>query len=553
MSDFDGGSPTSPSSETDDLLSFYQNAVLSGCSAAFGRSYRIVASSQSTIWSLYPELADSHRKLLVDSVLATGFPRTIDISAGAPRKLFIFCAENGLLGILELREHRHPPNTLHPEDSERILLRHQAMHDVLTGLPNRRQFSDDLDGHLGVEGGLSLLQIDLDDFKPVNDTLGHAAGDLVLQWTADRLQALVGDGEVVYRLAGDEFAVIQRGGHTDQAERLAELIATAFKEPFNVDGIDVFVGASVGIAIAPQDGLDSEQLMRAADIALYAAKKDGRGRARLFNRSMLILLEQREILRRSLRVALQERQFFIEYQPIAETGTVVGFEALLRWQHPYAGTVPPSLFIPMAEADGLMGGHWGMVLEQACQRAANWPKHLAVSVNLSSAEFLRKGLTDRVARILDSAGLPPERLELEITESVLLERTANNLDALHTLEVLGVGISLDDFGTQYSSLAYLKNFPFDTIKIDQYFIKDVATDEKSQTIVRSIIALAHGLKMRVTAEGVETATQASWLQKNGCDRLQGHLLSAPMPADSIADFLRQGSMALQSGRARLTN
>lgn len=193
------------------------------------------------------------------------------------------------------------------------------------------------------------------------------------------------------------------------------------------------------------------------------------------------------------------------------------------------------------------------MLEQACQRAANWPKHLAVSVNLSSAEFLRKGLTDRVARILDSAGLPPERLELEITESVLLERTANNLDALHTLEVLGVGISLDDFGTQYSSLAYLKNFPFDTIKIDQYFIKDVATDEKSQTIVRSIIALAHGLKMRVTAEGVETATQASWLQKNGCDRLQGHLLSAPMPADSIADFLRQGSMALQSGRARLTN
>ncbi|MET4691139.1 putative bifunctional diguanylate cyclase/phosphodiesterase [Sinorhizobium fredii] len=546
MSDFDAASSTLPWSEAEELISFYGDDRLIGCSAALGRKYKIGASSQATLWNVYPELLRPHHRLVVESVLATGFPRTIELPAGTSRKLFIFRAESGLLGIFEIGEAAASLSLASkPETDDRVLLRHQAMHDVLTGLPNRRQFSDDLDSHLPMQGGerLSLMQIDLDDFKPVNDTLGHAAGDLVLQGTAARLQAVLGDGEVAYRLAGDEFAVIQRGGRIGQVERLAEAIVTAFKEPFTIEGIDVFVGASVGIAIAPEDGNDGEQLMKAADIALYAAKNDGRGRARSFNRSMLIMLEQREMLRRSLRVALQERQFFIEYQPLAESGAIVGFEALLRWQHPYAGIVPPSLFIPMAEADGLMGeiGEW--VLEEACRQAITWPAHFTVAVNLSPAEFLRKGLTDRVAHILDSVGLPPERLELEITETVLLERTANNLDTLHTLEVLGVRISLDDFGTHYSSLAYLKNFPFDTIKIDRYFIKDVETDAKSQTIVRSIIALAHGLGMRVTAEGVETAAQAAWLRRRGCDRLQGNLLSAPLPAEAIATFLRQATMA----------
>ncbi|WP_037382886.1 putative bifunctional diguanylate cyclase/phosphodiesterase [Sinorhizobium americanum] len=541
MSHFDAASSTLSWSESDELISFYENSRLVGRSAALGRKYQIAASSQATIWSVYPELLHSSNKLVLESVLATGFPRSIDISAETNRKLFIFRLEGTLLGIYETAE----PGAFETDD--RVVLRHQAMHDVLTGLPNRRQFSHDLSGHLPVLRGerLALLQIDLDDFKPVNDTLGHAAGDLVLRGTAERLQAVLGEGEIAYRLAGDEFAVIQPDGRESQAEHLAEAIVTAFKEPFTVEGIDVFVGASVGLAIAPEDGNDGEQLMRAADIALYAAKHDGRGRARSFNRSMLIMLEQREMLRRSLRVALQERQFFIEYQPLSESGAVVGFEALLRWQHPYAGIVPPGVFIPMAEADGLMGeiGEW--VLDQACRQAVTWPTHFTVAVNLSPAEFLRKGLTDRVAHILDSADLPPERLELEITETVLLERTTNNLDTLHTLEVMGVRISLDDFGTHYSSLAYLKNFPFDTIKIDRYFIKDVETDEKSQTIVRSIIGLAHGLGMRVTAEGVETPGQASWLRKQGCDRLQGNLLSAPMAPEAIADFLRQSSMVTQ--------
>lgn len=478
MSEFDAVFSL-PLMEADELSSFYENTNLIGCSAALGRKYQISASSQATIGSVYPELLGSHHKLVVESVLVTGFPRSIVIPPA--RKLFICRIKSGLLGIFETGEVAVSPSSLELEGDERVLLRHQALHDVLTGLPNRRQFSDDLDARLPVEGveRIALMQIDLDDFKPVNGTLGHAAGDLVLQGTAERLQAMLGEGGIAYRLAGDEFAVLQRSGRSMEAKRLAESIVNAFKEPFTVEGIDVFVGASVGIAIAPDDGNDGEQLMKAADIALYAAKNDGRGRARSFNRSMLIMLEQREMLRRGLRVALQERQFFLEYQPLIETDAIVGFEALLRWQHPYAGIVPPAVFIPLAEADGLMVeiGEW--VLEQACRQAVNWPEHFTVAVNLSPAEFLRKGLTDRVANTLDSAGLSAERLELEITESVLLERTANNLDTLHTLEVMGIRISLDDFGTQYSSLAYLKNFPFDTIKIDRYFIKDVETDEKT--------------------------------------------------------------------------
>jgi EAL domain-containing protein (putative c-di-GMP-specific phosphodiesterase class I) len=282
--------------------------------------------------------------------------------------------------------------------------------------------------------------------------------------------------------------------------------------------------------------------MKAADVALYAAKKEGRRRARTFDPSMLIVVEQRELLRRSLRVALQRAEFFIEYQPLIELpSSVAGFEALLRWRHPTLGIIPPAAFIPMAEADGLMSeiGQW--MLEEACREALTWPVNYSLAVNLSPAEFLTAGLTDRVSQTLDIVGFPAERLELEITEGVLLERTTNNLDTLNTLNVLGIQISLDDFGTEYSSLSYLKNFPFDTIKIDRYFIKDLLQDVKSQAIVRSVIGLAHGLDMRVTAEGVETAQQAAWLENEGCDRLQGYCISPPLAADRLEDFIRQGA------------
>ena len=288
--------------------------------------------------------------------------------------------------------------------------------------------------------------------------------------------------------------------------------------------------------------------MKAADVALYAAKKEGRRRARTFDPAMLIVVEQRELLRRSLRVALQRDEFFIEYQPLAEPpSNVVGFEALLRWQHPTLGIIPPAAFIPMAEADGLMReiGQW--MLEEACREALTWPEHYTLAVNLSPAEFLTPGLTDRISQTLDIVGFPAERLELEITEGVLLERTINNLDTLNTLNVLGIQISLDDFGTEYSSLSYLKNFPFDTIKIDRYFIRDLLQDDKSQAIVRSVIGLAHGLGMRVTAEGVETQQQASWLQQEGCDRLQGYCISPPLSTDKLEGFIRQGARTQSAG------
>ncbi|PDS99884.1 GGDEF-domain containing protein [Rhizobium sp. S9] len=535
------------SGQPDELVSFYGNSLkLAKCSLAVSKAYKTAAAPGATLWDLYPELLDPGARSMIEAVLAGGLPRNIAISGslGKSRSLLVFCTERGI-GVIEARDASASSEALTGE-ADRALLLHQARHDVLTGLANRRQFTSDLETSFPVPKGqkLALMQLDLDDFKPVNDTLGHGAGDAVLKMTAERIQAVLRDGETAYRLAGDEFAVIQRGREPAEAEDLAGSLVRAFKEPFTIDGIDVFVGASVGIAIAPADGNDGEQLMKAADIALYAAKNDGRGRARTFNRSMMIMLEQRETLRRSLRVALKERQFFIEYQPLVELSEgIVGFEALLRWRHPYAGVVPPSVFIPMAEADGLMGDIGAWVLEQACREASTWPSHFIVAVNLSPAEFLRRGFTDRISGILDAVEFPAERLEIEITETVLLERTTKNLDILHTLEVLGVRIALDDFGTRYSSLSYLQNFPFDTIKIDRHFIKDVETNPRSQTIVRFIIGLARGLGMRITAEGVETAGQATWLRREQCDRLQGHLLGAPMSSDAIGDFLRQGSFA----------
>ncbi|MBP1861747.1 putative bifunctional diguanylate cyclase/phosphodiesterase [Rhizobium herbae] len=538
-------------SETDELISFYDESLhLIDASPRHRVRYVVAPLVDATLWYIYPELVATKSKSVVESLFTGGVPRNVEIpdaTTGIHRSLLIFRTAHGI-GVVEAEGNSTGCESTNQGENDRARLLHQATHDVLTGLPNRRQFSDELHGILPVvaDAKLAVMQIDLDDFKPINDTLGHGAGDAVLKMAAERIKRVLGERETAYRLAGDEFAVIQR--KVDQpieAERLADAIVNAFKEPFTVEDINVFVGASVGVAVAPSDGNENEQLMKAADIALYAAKRDGRGRARTFSRAMLIALEQREMFRRSLRIALQEGQFFVEYQPLVKPPfSIVGFEALLRWRHPLAGLIPPSVFIPMAESDGLMSeiGQW--VLEQACRAARTWPAQFTVAVNLSPAEFLREGLTDRVAQTLDAVGLRADRLELEITESVLLERTTNNLDTLNTLNVLGVQISLDDFGTQYSSLSYLKNFPFDTIKIDKYFIKDLESDEKSQTIVRFIIALAHGLRMRVTAEGVETRGQANWLQTEGCDQLQGYLLGVPMPAEAIDEFLRQSSLVM---------
>jgi len=512
--------------------------------------------TSTKLGDVYPALANPPSADLVQLVINTGRPQSIRLGVSTHDRydLLLLPAKEGL-AIVEIgAADRNETTTAH--EQERALLLHQATHDVLTGLPNRRQFSDELGRLLPTDdnSALALMQIDLDDFKPVNDTLGHGAGDIVLKLAAGRIRSVLGMDETAFRLAGDEFAVIQTAQEQPgEAERLADALVGEFKKPFVVDGITVFVGASIGIAIAPRDGDEGEQLMKAADVALYAAKKEGRRRARTFDPSMLVVLEQRELLRRSLRVALQHGEFFLEYQPLVDSSrTVTGFEALLRWRHPRLGVIPPFAFIPMAEADGLMSeiGQW--VLEEACREALSWPDHYTVAVNLSPAEFLTTGFTDRVSQTLDLIGFPAERLELEITETVLLERTINNLDTLNILNVLGIQISLDDFGTEYSSLSYLKNFPFDNIKIDKYFINDLLDDEKSQTIVRSVIALSHGLGMRVTAEGVETAEQAAWLLEEGCDRLQGHFLSPPMHVDHIGQFIGHRKARRGNGGATRT-
>jgi diguanylate cyclase (GGDEF)-like protein len=532
---------------TDNILSLYDRDLkLTHCSQNFTNLYGQLGARGAAVWDIYPSFLTEGVLTKVDHVLQGGLPSNTDLptqQGGGRRSALLFGTVGGV-GILELTDGVRDGRT-EADEQEHVLLLHQATHDALTGLQNRRRFGERLQEALAtVDKGrekVALLQIDLDDFKTVNDTLGHGTGDTLLQLAAGRIRSVLGDGDSAYRYAGDEFAVIQVGKRQPgQAERLAGALVDAFKEPFVINGIPLFVGSSIGIAFGPEHGTEKEPLMKAADIALYAAKREGRGCARTFNRSMLLLLEQRENLRRSLRTALERQELYLEYQPIVQSPSrIVGFEALLRWRHAEIGTIPPSVFIPIAEADGLMDSIGRWVLEEACRQATTWPSSLSVTVNLSPAQFLSGTLTDTVAQTIDSVGILAERLELEITETVLLEQTTDNLDTLNTLNVLGIRISLDDFGTYYSSLSYLKNFPFDTLKIDQYFIQDLETDPKSQVIVRSIIGLAHGLGINVVAEGVETQGQVKWLVKHGCDRLQGHFLSRPLSASAIHDFIRR--------------
>ncbi|MER8824883.1 bifunctional diguanylate cyclase/phosphodiesterase [Mesorhizobium sp. M0991] len=533
---------------TTELLSFYDRDFrLTHYAARLKGLYGGAVAPGAAVWEIYPSFLDTSYRDEFLRVFQGASPASIDLprsSGGAQRSVFVFTTANGA-GIIESRE---DGGRSAAEEQEHVVLLHQATHDVLTGLQNRRRFGERLQQAIAALGGskpkAALLQIDLDDFKAVNDTLGHGAGDTLLQLAAGRIRDALQDGESAYRYAGDEFAVIQLGKEQPaEAERLAGSLVDAFKDPFVINGIPVFVGSSIGIAFGPEHGTDGEQLMKAADIALYAAKTDGRGCARTFNRSMLLLLEQRENLRRSLRIALERGELYLEYQPlIRPPSSVTGFEALLRWRHPEVGIIPPNVFIPIAEADGLMDeiGRW--VIEEACRQALTWPSSLTVAVNLSPAQFLSGSLTDTVAQVLDAVGIEADRLELEITERVLLEKTIDNIDTLNTLNVLGIRISLDDFGTYYSSLSYLKNFPFDTLKIDQYFIADLETDLKSQTIVRSIMNLAHGLGINVTAEGVETPAQARWLIKENCDCLQGNFLGKPLGAEAISGFIRRSPL-----------
>jgi diguanylate cyclase (GGDEF)-like protein/PAS domain S-box-containing protein len=412
-----------------------------------------------------------------------------------------------------------------------------AHHDALTELPNRTLFCDGLDQTL--QRGATraaVLSLDLDGFKGVNDRYGHPAGDALLVAVAQRLRAVVEGGDQIARFGGDEFVILDTT-YTDQAdvEALAQHIIRALSAPFLIAGDDVTVGVSIGIAFAPTDGETASALIKSADAALYRAKGDGRGTFRFFEPEMDRRLQERQRLVQDLRSAIAHDELVLHYQPYvsAGTGVVSGCEALLRWQHPERGMISPAEFIPVAEQSGLIIPIGVWVLEEACRAAMRWPAEQRVSVNISPVQFRNRELPRTILTALTRAGLSPSRLEIEVTETVLIDDVEAALDTLRQIRALGVRVALDDFGTGYSSLSYLRSFPFDKVKIDRSFVQELPTRRDNQVIVQAIRDMARGLGMSVTAEGVETCEQAERLRATGCEELQGYLYSRPKPAGDL--------------------
>jgi diguanylate cyclase (GGDEF)-like protein/PAS domain S-box-containing protein len=420
---------------------------------------------------------------------------------------------------------------------------HMARHDALTDLPNRVLFRDRLTEALAnVERGqqLALLYLDLDRFKAVNDTLGHQKGDDLLKLVATRLRRCVREADTVARVGGDEFAIIQVGIEqpTDVA-MLARRVGEAVRAPCDLAGHAVMVDTSIGIAMVPNDGTAPDELLKAADMALYGAKADGRGTYRFFEQAMDKRMKERRELEIALRQALVAGEFELHYQPLVNVDDrrITGCEALLRWNHPVRGFIAPSEFVSVAEEVGLIVplGEW--VLRKACVDAALWPDTIKIAVNLSAIQVMSQNLVPVVVGALAAAGLPAHRLEIEITETVLMQNTEMTMATLHRLRELGVRISMDDFGTGYSSLSYLRKFPFDKIKIDSSFISGLPNDSDSVAIVQAVAGLATSLHMTVTAEGVETQAQLAKIRELGCVEMQGHLFSPPQPLAQLMNLV----------------
>ena len=418
---------------------------------------------------------------------------------------------------------------------------HMARHDALTNLPNRILLQDNMEQALCRGDRLAVMFLDLDRFKSVNDSLGHSIGDALLCSVTERLQRIVSVGDTVARLGGDEFAIVQSHASPASASELAGKVIEALVEPFDVLGHQMVIGTSIGIAMAPTDGKVPDQLLRNADMALYRAKADGRGTYHFFEAEMDAQMQERRRLELDLRKALLGNQFELYYQPLIHVVNreVCGFEALLRWNHPERGVIYPDDFIPVAEEIGLVVPLGDWVLKQACRDATHWPAKLAVAVNLSAAQFRNPMLPLSVVSALGQSGLAAARLELEITESVLLQEDWAVLDALHQFRGLGVRICMDDFGTGYSSLSYLRSFPFDKIKIDRSFVHELGGKPDCAAIIRAVMQLGSSLGMITTAEGVETEEQFDILRAEGCMQLQGFLFSKPVPNAEIPSLLRQ--------------
>jgi diguanylate cyclase (GGDEF)-like protein/PAS domain S-box-containing protein len=436
---------------------------------------------------------------------------------------------------------------------------HLAHYDALTGLPNRTLFHERLKrelSHAAPHRQLAVLYIDIDEFKSVNDSLGHMIGDELLKSVATSLAACARKADFVARLGGDEFAIVQTGiDDTDDVMMLVSRIFQAIRSPYQCLGHQVTTDASVGIALAPRDGSDVDQILKNADLAMYAAKAAGRRTYRFFETDMEAEVRARRSLEMDLRQALVDGGFEVYYQPCLDlqTNAITGCEALVRWRHPQRGMISPAEFIPLAEDTGLINqlGEW--VLTTACREASSWPGNIRLAVNVSPVQFRSGTLALKVMAALAAAGLAASRLELEITEAVLIRDDEAALAVLHDLRAIGVRIALDDFGTGYSSLSYLQRFPFDKIKIDRCFITDIAEPEGSSSIVQAVVTIAADRHMTTTAEGVETEQQRDLLRELGCSEMQGYLFSPPKPAADIRPLLfadRQGPDAVRPSRAR---
>ena len=422
-------------------------------------------------------------------------------------------------------------------------MRYIAHHDDLTGLANRVVFLERLNNAVAKAGtpnerGIAVLYMDLDHFKLVNDTRGHQVGDRLLAEVADRIRAALRDTDLAARMGGDEFAIIQSGvDQPSSAHALARRLLQLIGAPYEIHGQISAIGISIGVAVFPVDGATADQLLRNADTALYRAKEDSRNTIRFFEPAMEIRHQERSLLEHDLREAVQQRQFTLAFQPICDTSTrdITAFETLLRWNHPQRGPIAPDQFIPLAESSGLIVplGLW--VLETACTEAANWAQPVRVAVNLSPVQFRQSNLAQEVAGVLLRTGLPGTRLNLEVTEGLLLDDATVVLNTMHALRQQGILIALDDFGTGHASLSYLRRFPFDHIKIDRSFVHDMIEDPESRAIVEAVLALGARLHLKVVAEGVATEEQLALLQRLQCDYVQGYLIGRPMgPAEARA-------------------
>ena len=437
----------------------------------------------------------------------------------------------------------HEDITVRQQAEESIAF--MARHDALTRLPNRVLFRERMEQAIVMAGRgteFAVICFDLDNFKQVNDTLGHPIGDGLLVAVSNRLRSCIREIDTLARLGGDEFAIIQLGvQQPEDAEALASRITEAFGQPFDVDDHQVVAGASIGVTVAPGDSVSYETLMRDADIALYLAKTEGRGTVRFFEPEMDARIHIRRMLELDLQNAITRNEFELYYQPVVSltANKLIGFEALLRWHHPLQGLVSPLDFIPVAEETGMIVAIGEWVLRTACLEATSWPTDLSIAVNLSPVQFKHGDIIATLQAALAASGLRPDRLELEITESVFLRDTEGTLKALHQLRAMGIGVALDDFGTGYSSLSYLHSFPFNKIKIDQSFVRDLMTNKESMSIVQAVTGLGTSLGIKTTAEGVETLEQLNKLRAKGCTEGQGYFFSRPRPANELPSIIER--------------